>query len=234
MNREDGKQGILYGIGVGSGDPEDITLKAVHTIQKCDVLMVPTEPKEDSMAYRIALASCPEIEEKEVVAVTFPMTRDGKKRDAAIAEAYAKVREDLLDGKAVGFLTIGDVTIYSSFFYLRKFAKRDGIQMELVNGIPSFIASAAALGLDLCLHQENLHIINGGIEVEEALKLSGTKVFLKSGKNLENLRKALARHPELQVYSVKDCGFPTQVMYIGAENIPDGYMVVVIVKEREV
>jgi sirohydrochlorin cobaltochelatase/precorrin-2/cobalt-factor-2 C20-methyltransferase len=106
--------------------------------------------------------------------------------------------------------------------------------MELVNGIPSFIASAAALGLDLCLHQENLHIINGGIEVEEALKLSGTKVFLKSGKNLEKLRKALARDPELQVYSVKDCGFPTQAMYIGAENIPDGYMVVVIVKEREV
>lgn len=229
----DRTKGILYGIGVGSGDPEDITLKAIRVIQNCDVLMVPTEVKEESMAYKIAVSSCPKICDKEVVAVTFPMTRDRVKRETAIEDAYGRIRNTLLKGKSVGFLTIGDVTIYSSFAYLRKFAEDDKIPVEMINGIPSFIAASAALSLDLCEDRNNLHIINGGTDVEEALRLSGTKVFLKSGKNLEKLRGTLIRYPDLSVYSVKNCGFQNQEICVGAEQIPDGYMVVVIVKTKE-
>ena len=68
----------------------------------------------------------------------------------------------------MGFLTIGDVTIYSSFAYLRKFAEDDKIPVEMINGIPSFIAASAALSPDLCEDRNNLHIINGGTDVEEA------------------------------------------------------------------
>ena len=66
----------LYGLGVGPGDPELLTLKAVKTLQACSVLVVPDADRGESVAYQIAVQACPEIAEKEVVSVRMPMTHD--------------------------------------------------------------------------------------------------------------------------------------------------------------
>ena len=70
---------IFYGVGVGPGDPELLTLKAVRIINECEVLAVPGKTKEESVAYGIALAAVPEIADKETVCIHMPMTKDEKK-----------------------------------------------------------------------------------------------------------------------------------------------------------
>ena len=61
------KNGILYGIGVGPGEPGLMTIKALHTIRSCDVILLPAASKEECYAYKIAHEVCPEIEEKSLV-----------------------------------------------------------------------------------------------------------------------------------------------------------------------
>ena len=104
-------QGMIYGIGVGPGDPELMTLKAACLLREADAIAIPGKEKETCTAYQIALGAVPEIEEKEIIPVVFPMTKD----EAVLKESHeaaVKSLAALMDqGKTVAFLTLGDVTV---------------------------------------------------------------------------------------------------------------------------
>lgn len=70
------QRGKLYGIGVGPGDPELMTIKAVRIINQSDVIVVPGKQAEDSVAYRIAAGICEKLTEKQLIAVEMPMVKD--------------------------------------------------------------------------------------------------------------------------------------------------------------
>lgn len=72
-------RGMLYGVGVGPGDPELMTLKAVRIIREADVVAVPGEHAKDTVAYQIAVQAVPELETKELLAIYMPMTHDRAK-----------------------------------------------------------------------------------------------------------------------------------------------------------
>lgn len=140
-------RGILYGVGVGPGDPEMMTLKAVRMIREADVVAVPGECAKDTVAYRIAVQAVPELEAKELLAIYMPMTHDRAKMQENHQKG-AKLLEKMLDtGKKVVFLTLGDPTIYSTFSYLQRIVEVDGYETGCVSGIPSFCATAARLSL---------------------------------------------------------------------------------------
>ena len=82
--------GCLYSIGVGPGDPELMTLKAVHTISKCPVLVLPAESRQKCVAYQIARQILPEIDEKEAVCLVMPMTKDKEKLERNHEEGARK------------------------------------------------------------------------------------------------------------------------------------------------
>ena len=107
------KQGIIYGVGVGPGDPELLTLKTVRLIHDCDLAAIP-QKKEKCFAYQIAAQAVPELREKPMLEIEMPMTRDRSLREKAWAEGAAALREPLDQGKAVVFLTLGDPSVYST------------------------------------------------------------------------------------------------------------------------
>ena len=113
-------QGMIYGIGVGPGDPELMTLKAVRLLREADAIAIPGKEKETCTAYQIALGAVPEIDEKEIIPVVFPMTKD----EAVLKESHeaaVKSLAALMDqGKTVAFLTLGDVTVYSTYGYVHQ------------------------------------------------------------------------------------------------------------------
>lgn len=151
--------GILYGIGVGPGDPELMTLKAVRIIKETEVIAVPGKCAQETAAYRIAVQAVPELAEKKLIALDFPMTRDRGKLAESHAEAAGQIETILKSGKDAAFLTLGDVTIYSTFSYVQKIVERDGFQTELISGVPSFCAAAARCGIPLVEGKEMLHVI---------------------------------------------------------------------------
>ena len=226
-------RGTLYGVGVGPGDPELLTLKALRVVREAPVIAVPAEQKEESVAYRIVRAAYPELEQKEVLPVPMPMTKD-KQRLAASHEAGAAAVERILEaGKDVAFLTLGDPTVYSTYLYIHRLVAQAGYATEIVSGIPSFCAVAARLNVGLVEKAELLHVIPSSYPVEEALKLSGTRVLMKAGKKMGQV-KAQLEALSADVCMIENCGMENEKIYRSAEEIPEdaGYYSLILVKEK--
>ena len=174
------ERGSLYGVGVGPGDPELMTLKAVKTARAADLIALPHKEPEKCTAWRIALKAVPELIEKPVLPIDMPMTKDPEVLEAAYEKGARLLTGQLALGKTVCFLTLGDPTVYSTYLYLHKKVAAMGYPAHLVPGVPSFCAAAAELGISLCENAQQLHIIPGTYEPTAALTLPGVKVLMLS------------------------------------------------------
>ena len=227
-------KGKLYGVGVGPGDPELMTLKAVRVIRSADVVAIPAKSPETCVAYKIAAGAVEGLDKKELLCVDMPMTKDRALLEKSHDEGAEQVKALLDQGKSVAFLTLGDVAVYSTYLYIHRRVAAAGCEAELVSGIPSFCAAAAALGIGLAETKEPLHIIPATYGTEEALKLPGTKVLMKSGKRLGAVKEALVR-TGAPVYMVENCGMENQRVFYSAGEIDEnaGYYSLLIVKEEQ-
>ena len=226
------KTGTLYGIGIGPGDPELLTLKAVRQIRECAVIAVPGKSPRDSVAYRIAVQAVPEIENKKLVAVDMPMTKNRAALDAFF-QAGADMREEYLGaGEDVAFLTLGDVTIYSTYLYLYPRIQERGYATAMINGIPSFCAAAARLNEGLAEGAEEIHIIPATYQTERSLAFPGTKVLMKAGRQMEKV-KELLKGANLTVSMVENCCMEGERVCRSLEEIGEtpGYYSLIIAKE---
>ena len=226
------KKGVLYGVGVGPGDPGLLTLKAVNLIKSCDIIAIPHRKAGECFAYRIAVKAVPESKDKPVLPVDMPMTRDKALREAAYEAGSKAVADALSEGRNVVFLTLGDPAVYSTFAYLAPHIKKKGFEVVWVPGVTSFCASAAALGSPLCSDREALHILPGGMNAKKALRLPGTKVFMKG--ELPMLLGEIKESGQ-EAQAVENCGIEDENIYETADAIPEdaGYYLVTIVKEKE-
>jgi len=193
---------ILYGVGVGPGDPELLTLKALRCIKESDVIVLPTETKEECYAYHIVEKVYPQIEKKEIVCMPFPMIKDKEKLKKVHNEIYKQIAKILAKNKTVAFLVIGDPSIYSTYSYIHSKVIENKGTAIMINGIPSFCAVAAALGISLGDNRDEIHIIPGSYDVGHTLELEGTKIYMKSGKKLEELKKAILDYKDLDCLEV--------------------------------
>lgn len=231
--------GVLYGVGVGPGDPEYLTLKAVRIIRESDIIVLPNKRKEDCYAYQIVKKVIPEIEEKQIICYEFPMTKDTGLLNSIHDEIYEDINGYLKKDKQVTFLTIGDPSVYSTYYYIHKRVIKNGKMAQMISGIPSFCAVAARLGISLGEKQEDIHIFPGSY-VEPALgeNLSGTRIYMKSGKKMETLVSSLEEEcvdKELLICGVSNCGLENEKVYYSLEELkkeanPD-YLTIIIVKE---
>lgn len=146
----------LYGIGVGPGDSELLTLKAVRIIDSCEVVVAPSAMEGGKS---IALETAGEFINKnaEVLIKYFPM--GGEEQQKKIYEAFESIKEKLLQGKDVAFLTIGDPFVYSTYIYLLKYIEEQGFETETVPGITSFCACASLAKKPLVIGDEPLLIL---------------------------------------------------------------------------
>ena len=225
------KRGIIYGVGVGPGDPELMTVKAIRLIQENDVIAVAGKEPKKAVAYQIAAAMVPEIEEKELVPVYMPMVKD-RELIALEHEKGARLLESYLDqGKNVVYITLGDPTIYCTFSYLQEIMEKDGYQVELVSGITSFCASAARLSMPLVKWDEKLHVLPAGHDTETELNESGTYVLMKSASHMKEVKELLQKHRK-NVSMVENCCMENEKIYRSTEEIPDdaGYFSLIIAK----
>ena len=149
-------------------------------------------------------------------------------------KSFEEVKKYIEEGKNVTFLTIGDPNVYSTFSYIAELAKEENIEVKTVNGINSFCAAATALGISLCEGEEQLHVIADTSDIEEALKLSGTKVIMKCARSMPYIKECLLRcEKDIEVYAVSECGTADEMKFYGIDELPDdsGYMMTIIVKE---
>ena len=226
--------GKLYGVGVGPGDPELITLKALRLTKEADILVFPGENPKESVAYRIMKGAYPEIDSKQMISLPMPMIKDREELKRVHDEGAKIIAEWLEKGKNVVFLTLGDPTVYSTYIYVHKRVEQLGYATEIVSGITSFCAVSARFNEGLVEKSQQLHVIPASYQIEEALKLPGTKVLMKPAKNAGSKAKIKASGNKAEM--IENCGMPDEKIYRSVEEIPDdaGYYSLIIVKENKI
>lgn len=228
------KQGKLYGVGLGPGDPELLTCKARRIIQQVPVLAVPDAGRGE----KTALAIAGELAEgKRLLYCAAPMVRDEAALDAAYARNADLVCARLDEGEDVAFLTLGDPTVYSTYLYLHRKVAARGYEAEIIPGVPSFCAVAARLGTALCEKSERLLIVPASHrDMSDCLAADANLVFMKAGKEIGALKEALAAHGLLDRASlVANCGMEGELVCPRFADLEEGsgYFSVVLVKKGE-
>lgn len=169
MTDKPSQTGVLYGLGVGPGDPELLTLKAVRILGEVDLLFTAASPGNDySIAQRIAAKYLkPGI---EVRRLDFPMVGDEAALTAAWRANAAQIAEVLATGRSAAFLTLGDPLTYSTYGYLLPYLAETLPEGSVVTvpGITSYQLAAARLNTPLVTGLESLTIMSG---VEDPGKL---------------------------------------------------------------
>ena len=228
------KRGILYGVGVGPGDPELLTLKAARLLREADVIAVPDKGSGEQTALGIIgeLAR-----DKPLLRCSTPMTRDQAVLDRC-HDGIAREIAALLDqGKTVVFITLGDPTVYSTYIYIHKRVLAMGYQAELVPGVTSFCAVAARLNTSLCEGSERLLIVPASHrDLSDCLDQDANLVFMKAGREIGTLREKLAERNLLSHASlVANCGMEGEQVWEYFADMPEntGYFSIVIVKRGE-
>ena len=195
------KYGTLYGIGVGPGDPELLTLKAVRVLNTVQRLYAAASTKNTYSSALGAVERCL-LPGTHVEKLFFPMTRDQEELHRAWEENARTILAELEKGVSCGFLTLGDPMTYSTFGYLMRTLReiaRD-VPFEIVPGITSYHAAAAASGFVLAEREESLVVVSGAKGGERLRRLAQSPenpdgarnvAVLKVYRNFQDIRTTL-------------------------------------------
>jgi len=196
--------GTLYGIGVGPGDPDLITLKALKVLQAVPVLAWPAPLEGDSMARTIA---APHLDgHHEEIAIRMPMDVKRFPAQNVYDEAAVDIAAQLDAGRDVAVLCEGDPFFYGSFMYLFGRLAQD-YPVEVVPGVSSLMATAAATGAPLAARNDVLSVIPAPLEEQDLirrLQATDAAAIIKVGRHLPKVRSALDA-----------CGLMGDARYIG-------------------
>ncbi len=203
------KPGTFYGIGVGPGDPELLTVKAISAIKNSAVIIAPkTEKKEGSVALTIAQPYLRA--DVEIVYQTFPMVRNFEELPEVFEDNKREILSHLHAGKNVAFLTLGDPMFYSTYIYIFRLLRNSGVTIETVPGVPAFLAIASRLGYPLAYGNDILTVIPATADrdkISDALKKSDATVLMKVYKNFGEVVDALtAENMTAAAVLVSRCG----------------------------
>lgn len=187
--------GILYGIGIGPGDPDLITVKGAALLSRAAHVFAPkARIANESLALTIA---CKHINPKAAIhEVVFPMTPDKDELQERWRQSARTVADVLATGQDACFLTLGDPQLYSTFIYLIRALQRElpGVRIVTVPGVNAFSAAAAAANFAVGEGKQPVTIVPASDEIEDvrrALATGGTVVLMKIGKRLPEILKAL-------------------------------------------
>lgn len=204
----------LVGIGVGPGDPDLLTVKAVNAIKNSDVIMCPAA-KEDrpSIALSIVSTLIDKSKNQEIIKLIFPMTKDKAILESTWKKNSKIMAEKVLTGKNVAYLTVGDPFLYSTWIYMHKEISENypTVKISVIPGIVSMFTFASKVGVSIAEGAEKVSIIPSCYDlstVKEIAKNSETMVFLKDGRYFDQVIELL-----------KEAGFPDNSIFAIGQDL---------------
>jgi precorrin-2/cobalt-factor-2 C20-methyltransferase len=233
-------KGILYGVGVGPGDPELLTLKAVRLLGSVSRVYAAASSK-NSYSVSLSIARPHLAPGVEPAVLSFPMTRDREVLDLAWEANARIVLADLDAGRDVAFLTLGDPSTYSTFGYLlRTLRGLDPlVRVEVAPGVTSYSAAAALAGEPLAEGDQTLAVVSGvcgGDTLRRAAAAADSLVVLKAYKRFPDIKAALDEAGLLaDAVLVSACGQDGQALVrdlASVAEIPPYFSLVLARKKR--
>lgn len=229
-------KGKLIGIGVGPGDPELLTVKAVKTLKIVPVICAPKSSKNKPS---LALSIVQDILNKrktdyKTIEPLFPMIEDKKALESYWADAAELMINELEEGRDVSFITLGDPSIYSTFSYIARIIRDKGYSVEMIPGITSFTGCAASAGITLGEKDEIILVVpKVDQRLEEILEHADTAVIMKTSRHSQVLEKIIKKDSrDKKVISVQNCGMDNEEIFDGFAK-KGKYLSTTIVKFKE-
>lgn len=234
-------KGRLYCIGLGPGDPELVTMKALRLMKECSVWFIPQSGPDKETAGQILQAAANYADEdlqvsKTIVKLAFPMTRseeileEAHRKNAEIIEAYLDKGED------AALFTLGCPTVYASCSYVERRVALAGYDTQIVPGVTSFCAAAAALGTSLCEKDEPLLVVPANRnDLADLLEVPGNTIIMKPSSANDKIRPLLEKKGLISMASmVQQCGTKEEKILFTLEGtVPHSYFSVILVKKEE-
>lgn len=217
--------GIFYGISVGTGDPELITVKGLRLLQKVPVVAFP-EGKINKLGIAESIIASYLQPHQQKLALYFPYIQDEKILFQAWHKAAQSVWEFLQQGKDVAFACEGDVSFYSTFNYVAQTLQKIHPEtiIKRIPGVSSPLAASATLGLPLTMQNQRLVVLPALYtinELEEVLNWAEVVVLLKVSSVYEQVWQVLQKRNLLhQAWIVEKATFPDQVIYCNLGDRP--------------
>ncbi|MHB1399769.1 MAG: precorrin-2 C(20)-methyltransferase [Trichloromonadaceae bacterium] len=234
------QQPRLIAVGVGPGDPELLTLKGARLIREADVVVTPIgDRSETSIAHGI-IRDLVDPRRQQLLTQVYPMKKDPAEMEASWQASAAEVAQLVRAGKTVVFITIGDPLLYSTFLYLYRILRSDypDVAIELVPGISSIFAAAAAAGVPLGLAADRIAVLPATFEAEklrQTLLDFDTVVLMKVSRVFDRVR-TLVRELGCRATYVKRVGLASEAVFhdleaVGEEDLD--YLSLVIVRKGD-
>ncbi|MFK4785280.1 precorrin-2 C(20)-methyltransferase [Fusobacterium sp. MFO224] len=212
----------FYGIGVGVGDPEMITIKAVNILKKIDIVLIPNAGRDyTSTAYNIAKKYLKE--NIKLVNVEFSMNpkleerKKERKRNAEIVEKYLK------ENKNVAFLTIGDPMVYSTYIYLLENISSE-YEVQTISGISSFSDISSRFNIPLVIGNETLKILplHKNCDIKKEIENADNVIIMKVALKFKELKKILKEtNNENNIILVCESGKEKEKVYFNLDEIDE-------------
>lgn len=185
--------GTLYGVGVGPGDPELITLKALRILKSAPVVAWPAPLDGDSLARAIA---APHMKDGQIeIPIRMPIEQGRFPLDAVYDEAVVQITGHLVEGRDVAVICEGDPFFYGSFMYL--FGRMaDSVSVEVIPGVTSLTAAASVLRKPLAAKNDTLTVVPAPLEeneLERRIAECDAAAVIKIGRHCAKLRRVLDR-----------------------------------------
>lgn len=219
------KTGTLYGVSVGTGDPELITVKGLRILQSCPVVAFPSGTNNGwGVAQNIISGWLKP--QQQLLPLDFPYVLDEQKLQSAWTVAAAKVAKHLQGGADIAFACLGDISFYSTFTYLARVLQQlhPEIGIENIPGVCSPMAIASELGVPLTVNRQKIAILPALYSVKEletALDWAEVVVLLKVSSVYDRVWQILAKRSLLEFSAiVEKATFPEQKIYRDLRNYP--------------
>lgn len=231
------KKGKLYGIGVGPGDTELLTLKAARILKTAPVVFSPKSAKEkESIALSIVRPILEERKDyKRLMLVTpiFPMIEDKDELEKIWTSASEMIAQYLDSGRDVAFITLGDPSVFSTFSYLQRKLKGK-YEIETVPGITSFTACAAAKNEALVEQNDVLTVVPKiDDRLNDIVEYSDSVVLMKASRNTSQLEKTIEKNERpKEIYSVQNCTQENEKIIEGFSN-EKPYLTTTVIKFKD-
>lgn len=230
------KKGKFIGIGVGPGDPDLLTVKAVKTLNKVDVICAPkSSNSKPSLALSIINPVLNDRESKyETLEPLFPMIEDKEELQKYWDDAARIIIEKLNEGLDVAFITLGDPAVYSTFSYVFKIIEGMDFETMIIPGITSFTGCAASAKIQLAEKDEIIVIVPKVDErLSQIMACGDTFVIMKTSRHSDLLKNIINQDKrDKEIISVQNCSMKDEKIFNGfAED--KKYLSTTIVKFKD-
>jgi precorrin-2/cobalt-factor-2 C20-methyltransferase len=234
------KKGKIYGISLGPGDPDLITVKGLKALQKSDKIYYPGSllSNQKITSFSLPILQYHQLDESKFVGMFLQMSDDRTQAEATYYVTFQSILEDYNNGLTISFVSEGDSLFYSTFAYILEHIQNHQLNVEIIAGVPSFILAAAQNQTPLAILNEKIAIIprvNDSKELETTLKEYDTVVLIKIRSVFHNLMPFL-QSSDLTIMYCERLGTSQQYITTNIEDIKNReipYFSLLIIKTKK-